>query len=243
MRRTLLAAAVTALVVGVVAVAVAGAARPRPAVCVKQVTGGQPPTSRDDAVLLCAQPLAVTASVAGRWSTCASTPPGADEDCETGSWTARYRSSGPLQPNGLSAGTMTWYGKGTGTLTCRRDRANTPPDAPGTPLVERFHRTGTFPIRQVTVAARSRGSRVILTADGTITGAASNRAVLACGVYLLGWSDPTTAGKAVAPGALLRQGTIRVTVRQSGTVGTVAVLVGGPLRGSATVDAAVVFRG
>jgi hypothetical protein len=231
------------LAIVTVAGAEASATRPRPAACVKQVTSGTRPVSRADAVLLCAQPQAVTATVGGRWSTCGATPPGADEDCETGSWTARYRSVGALRVNGLSNGTSTWFGAATGTLTCRRDRANTDPDPPGTPLVERFHRTGSFPIRQVTVAAAARGSRVVVTADGAVVGAASNRAVETCGPTLLGSSDPTTAGKAVDPGALLRKGTVRATFRQSGTVGTVAALVGGPLRGSVTVTAAIAFRG
>ena len=138
---------------------------------------------------------------------------------------------------------MTWLGKATGTLTCRRDRANTDPDVPGTPLVERFHRTGTFPIRQVTVAAAPRGSRVVVTVDGAVVGAAASRAVEACGLTVLGNADPTIVGKGVDPAALLRTGSIRTTTRRSGTVGTVAALVGGPVRGSLTVTATVAFRG
>lgn len=218
-------------------------ARPSPAVCVKQVTGGDRPVSRADAVLLCAQPLALTATSSGRWSTCATTPPGPDEDCETGSWTARYRSTGALLVNGLSGGTMTWYGKATGTVTCRRDRANTGPDVPGTELANRYHRSGSFPIRQATVAARARGVRMVLTVDGGLADAASDRAGETCGPLVLGSNDPTTSGKAVDPGALVRKGTVRGTVRQSGTVGVVAALVGGPLRGSVTVTFAVAFRG
>lgn len=220
-----------------------GTARPAPAACVAKLTGASRPVGRADAILLCAQPISVTATSAGTWSTCATTPPGPDEDCETGSWTARYRSTGALAVNGLSAGTMTWYGKASGTVTCRRDRANVGPDVPGTPPAERFHRSGSFPIGQATVAAAARGSLMIVTADGAVTRAASNRAVAACGPYVLGSNDPTQFGKPVAPGVLIRGGTARGTVVQRGTAGIVAALVGGPVRGSVRVTFAITFRG
>jgi hypothetical protein len=220
-----------------------GTARPAAAVCVAKLTSGTPRVARTEAILLCAQPIAVTATSTGKWTTCVTTPPGPDEDCETGSWTARYRSTGALAVNGLSAGTMTWYGKASGTVTCRRDRANVGPDVPGTPPGERFHRSGSFPIGQATIAAAARGQLMVVTADGTVTRAASNRAVATCGPYLLGSNDPTQFGKAVSPSALVRKGTVRATVRQQGTVGIVAALVGGPVRGSVTVTFAIAFRG
>lgn len=224
-----------------------GATRPPPAACVASVTKGPPPVVRADAVLLCAQPIAATATVTGRWSTCATSPPGPDEDCETGSWTARFRTRGALGVNGLSSGTMSWSGRATGTLTCRRDRANVGPDIPGTPPAERFHRAGSFPIGQVTVAAAAaaagRGARVIVTVDGVLAATASNRAVETCGPILLGSSDPTTFGKPVDPGVLLHSGTVRATLRQSGAFGMVAALVGGPLRGSGTMTFSIRFRG
>ena len=218
-------------------------ARPAPAVCVAKLMNGTPRVGRADAILLCAQPISVTATSAGKWSTCVTTPPGPDEVCETGSWTARYRSTGALAVGGLSGGTMTWYGKASGTVTCRRDRANVGPDTPGTPPSERFHRSGSFPIGQATVAAATRGSSVAIAADGTVTRAASNRATATCGPYVLGSNDPTLFGKPVNPAVLIRKGTVRATMRQQGTAGIVAALVGGPVRGSVNVTFAIAFRG
>lgn len=218
-------------------------ARPAPAACVASVTNGTPRVARTEAILLCAQPLSVNVTTAGRWSTCATTPPGPEEDCETGSWTARYRSTGALTVNGLGEGIMEWYGRAAGTVTCRRDRENAGPDTPGTPLDLRYHRSGSFPIGRTTIAAAARGTQMVVSADGAVTRAAEKRAGVTCGPFILGSTDPTEFGKAVSPGTLIRKGTVQGTVRQQGTVGIVAALVGGPLRGSTTITMAVAFRG
>ena len=84
---------------------------------------------------------------------------------------------------------------------------------------------------------------MVVTADGTVTRAARTEPSTTCGPYVLGSNDPTQFGKAVSPGALVRKGTVRATVRQQGTVGIVAALVGGPVRGSVTVTFAIAFRG
>ena len=114
---------------------------------------------------------------------------------------------------------------------------------PRTPLSHRYHRAGSFPIGQSTVAAAARGPLIVVTADGDVTRAATNRALATCGPFVLGSNDPTQFGKAVSPGTLVRKGTVRATLRQQGTVGIVAALVGGPLRGSTTVTLAIAFRG
>ncbi len=84
---------------------------------------------------------------------------------------------------------------------------------------------------------------MIVTVDGGLAATASTRAVETCGPIVLGSSDPTTFGKPVDPGTLLRSGTVRATLRQSGTFGVVAALVGGPLRGSGTLTLSIRFRG
>ncbi len=84
---------------------------------------------------------------------------------------------------------------------------------------------------------------MIVTADGGLATSASNRAVETCGPIVLGSGDPTTFGKPVDPGVLLRSGTLRATLRQSGAFGVVAALVGGPLRGSGTMTFSIRFRG
>jgi hypothetical protein len=238
------------LVIGIALLAVtAGPAgssatlRPAPAICVAKLTNGTPRVARAEAILLCAQPISVNVTTTGKWSTCTTSSPGPEEDCETGSWTARYRSTGALTVNGLGEGIMEWYGRATGTVTCLRDRENAGPDTPGTPMTLRYHRSGSFPIGQATVAAAARGSLMVVSADGAVTRAAAKRADATCGPFLLGSNDPTQFGKAVSPGTLVRKGTVRATLRQQGTVGIVAALVGGPLRGSTTVTIAIALRG
>ena len=217
--------------------------RPAPAVCVAKLTNGTPRVVRTDAILL----LRPTHRRHGHLDrqvefVC-------HDPARTGRGLRDRLMDRPLSLHGSArggrtdGGTMTWYGKASGTVTCRRDRANVGPDIPGTPLSQRFHRAGSFAIGQATVAAAARGPLMIVTADGDVTRAASDRALATCGPLVLGSNDPTLLGKPVSPGALVRKGTVRATVRQQGTVGIVAALVGGPVRGSVSVTFAIAFRG